>query len=132
MTSYRIPSHVTHQTIDGEVIAINFDTGAYHSMRGSAAIVWNALVQAASIEEIAGCFAAPPGETAAALAAFVEKLVATNLLETVAETGAISGARLSSGSVPWSEPSIESFSDLERDLLMDPIHDVGDGAWPKR
>lgn len=39
MKRYCLPAHVTFQSIDGEVIAINFDRGTYHSMRGAAVVV---------------------------------------------------------------------------------------------
>ena len=42
--SYRINEPtIIHELIDGEVLAINNDSGAYYSIRGSGADVWQAL-----------------------------------------------------------------------------------------
>ena len=43
---------VCHEVIDGEVVVVDFDSGDYYSMVGSAALIWGALANGASIEQV--------------------------------------------------------------------------------
>ena len=47
---YRINSPpVIHQTLDGEVIVVNLDTGTYYSLVGTGAAIWDAVERGASV-----------------------------------------------------------------------------------
>lgn len=129
MPAFRIPSHVTHQTIDGEVIAIHFNTGHYFSMRGSAAAIWQQVAAGQPVERIAKIFPDAPPDAPEQIAAFVAQLGEADLLEEAPASTA--GADAPAFEVPvWNPPVLESFSDLSQLLLADPIHDVEE-AWPK-
>lgn len=43
-------ARIAHQTVDGEVIAIDFVNGAYYSMRDTAAEIWLLLVAAVPLD----------------------------------------------------------------------------------
>src|SRR5680860_793773 len=43
---------VVHETIDGEVVAINLETGAYYSLRDSAAAIWAGVERAAPVDKV--------------------------------------------------------------------------------
>ncbi len=128
--AYRISPHVSHQTIDGEVIAINFDDGVYHSLRGSAAAVWAGLESGASSAAMARAFAGPAGDVVPAIDAFVEKLREARLIEPGTAAPPAGEYSPAAGAIAWSVPELETFTDLSQLLLADPIHDVGAESWP--
>jgi hypothetical protein len=130
------PQRVVHETIDGEVILIQLETGNYYSLGGSGAEVWALLQQGRSREEIAerllSSFDAPPGQVEDAVERLTSKLVEEGLLE---RNGDAPGAPMESNGevherVQFVEPALEKYSDMQDFLLVDPIHEVGDAGWP--
>lgn len=129
MASYRIASaDITQQFLDGEVVAINFQSGDYYNLRGAAAPAFAALVAGLPDTRLAELFAESPPDAAAVLQALVESWVKVGLL--VADPAV--PATEPPPPVPWSAPVSEVFADMQQLLLADPIHDVGDGAWPRQ
>ena len=119
MADYRIRTpQVVHETVDGEVVAIDFDTGSYYSLRGPAEAVWSALGD--SLQPLVVVAAGAAGEPAL-VAAFLDQLVEEGLVERDGppadgtETG---------------ELAFEKFSDMEELILLDPVHDVSEAGWP--
>src|SRR4051794_16078330 len=47
------PTKVVHETVEGEVVLIQLDTGNYYSLRGSGADIWSLLQRAGAPERIA-------------------------------------------------------------------------------
>lgn len=119
MAEYRIRTpQVVHETVDDEVVAIDFDTGRYYSLRGPAAEVWTAL---GDDSRPAADVATNPTGGPAAVAAFLDQLVEEGLIE---RTGPPSEA---------SDPGplvFERYSDMEELILLDPVHDVSEAGWP--
>jgi hypothetical protein len=113
ISGIQIPSHVAGETVDGETIVINLLTGAYHSLQGETARVWEALSSRElvhhdpSIEQI------------------ISNLRAAGIIELTEER---------SLTPPSDDPSahgLTSYSDMAQLLLADPIHEVDDRGWPK-
>ena len=75
---------VVHDTLDGEVLAIRNDTGAYYSMVGSAADVWACVlagVPVAAIGEVlASRYEVDEAVAAVAVEGFVQQLVEQQLV----------------------------------------------------
>lgn len=119
MAEYRIRTpQVVHETVDDEVVAIDFDTGRYYSLRGPAAAVWTAL---GDDSRAADDVATNPYGGPAAVAAFLDQLVDEGLIE---RTGPSSEA---------TDPGplvFERYSDMEELILLDPVHDVSEAGWP--
>ena len=44
--------NVVHETIDGETVVINLDTGNYYSLQRTGAEIWDLIVRGATIEQI--------------------------------------------------------------------------------
>ena len=67
---------VTHETLDGEVVIINLDTGSYYSTNSAGATIWNLIDAGASIgqivEAIANNYVGDPREIATGVSALVE------------------------------------------------------------
>jgi hypothetical protein len=129
---YRINEpDVTAETFDDEVIAINLANGRYHSLRGSGAWLWHALAAGLGMRDaidrlltLEGC----PADAADQAAAFVERIAAEALI--VADPERAAGPP-PAGPVSFLVPQLETFTDMENVLAIDPIHEVDvQGGWP--
>jgi hypothetical protein len=137
-TSFRIRENgVTHENIDGEVIAVDLTTGCYFSLTGVAAEVWTMLSTPAPVDGIAAALRARypdcPADAERHVAAFLADLERRGLVSRTAET-AISPRPAPAAEAtppgPYAPPGIEAFEDLKDLLELDPIHDVGEDGWP--
>ena len=125
-------ARVAHQIVDGEVIAINFVTGAYFSMRSTAAEIWQLLAGGADDQAIIAAYQGVVGADAAAVergvSEFRDALVAAELLEPVATNAAASAGPVSVGA--FESPVLEKFEDMADLIMLDPVHDVSEVGWP--
>ena len=124
---------IIDETIDGEVVAINLDSGVYYSLRDVAAAIWAGVCARASVSEIAAALEARVGPFEGgedAVAHFVTELVQAGLARPSAETGADEWTVDGLGD-QFATPVLETFNDLEDLLLLDPIHDVDAEGWPR-
>ncbi|HEY4929189.1 MAG TPA: PqqD family protein [Acidimicrobiales bacterium] len=79
---------ISWREVDGEVIALDVESGEYLSLNGSGRILWMALVEPVSIEELGKLLTEQFGVSAdiasADASAFVSDLVERSLLDEVA------------------------------------------------
>jgi hypothetical protein len=130
---------VVSDTIDGEAVMINLDTGAYYSMNETGSQIWGCIRGRGSLESLIDGFAAgrpaEAGPIAEAVRAFIENLKQENLIR---PRSGNAGAATSQGAAPdaaqpaapFVAPLLEKYRDLEDLLLADPIHDVSEAGWP--
>jgi len=128
---------ISAEAFDEEIMAINLSSGHYHSVREAGFHVWNLLMRGCSVEETAGALSkAYPfeGEVAAAdTRTFVGELEAAGLIVPTAEP---TGARTAPIEAPkvggqYRRPVLESYTDMQELLLIDPIHEVDVlTGWP--
>ncbi len=124
---------VSHDLLNGEVIAIHLGTGVYYSLRGTAAAIWQMLATPASAsaiaEALAAAFVVDRVAAEAAAAGFLQQLRDEDL---VVEDASMNALVMPSPAErqPFAAPAIERFADLQDLLLLDPIHDVGTQGWP--
>jgi len=128
MAEYAIRApHVVHETLDGEVIAIDFDSGRYYSLRGPAEAVWSALAagEAQTAEAVAAVVRRRhPGDgEPGPVATFLDLLVEEDLLVRRGPPAGTPGAAL--GALAF-----ERYADMEELILLDPVHDVSEAGWP--
>jgi hypothetical protein len=121
-----------HDTVSGEAIVLNIETGTYYSLAGSAAEIWNLIGAKLSLAQISALI---EHHYSAALTARedVEAFIATLLAEgLVFEDGDASGAPPEAfvGGSDWRKPELAVFDDLQDLLTIDPIHDVDESGWP--
>jgi hypothetical protein len=129
---------VVGSVVDGEVVAINLDTGSYYNIAGAGTDVWTAVEGTASAEEVtarlAHRYAAPVDEIAAAVTRFMEELFGEGLIRPAEADGPrpepTAGDLPSNGQTAFSPPVLEKFTDMEDLLLLDPVHDVTERGWP--
>jgi hypothetical protein len=132
-TYYRINEpDVTAETFEDEVIVINLANGRYHSLRGTGAWLWQALSaglgRSEAIDRLIGASAADP-DAAGQAAVFIDQLAAEELLVAAPEWAGGEPALLASPGA-FLAPLIETFTDMENLLAIDPIHEVDVQGWP--
>ncbi len=128
---FRIPDVVIHQTIDGEAVVINLDNGRYYALNPCGSLVWNALAGGHSTAAVARAFAPLSGADGASIERFVDALVEQGLIQDSAAPAGSPATPLTS-STPFSEPRMEIYTDMERLLPLDPLHEVDERGWPHR
>jgi hypothetical protein len=126
---------VVSETIEGEAIVINLETGCYYSLAGIAGEWWDFLLESGRCDQarswLASRYDAPPDALVAAWDEFVGKLVDEQLIREVPP-------QVEAGELPppggmkqtFAAPLIHKFEDMKEMLLLDPIHDVAAGGWP--
>lgn len=129
MPHYQLASaDITHQLLDGEVVAIDFLKGNYYNLRGAAGHAFDALVQGMPSERLSTLFTSAPADASARLEQLIASCVEAGLLVLRADTPTLVE---SLPAMPWEEPTFEVYTDMQQLLLADPIHDVGEGTWPQ-
>lgn len=127
---------VIHQTLDGEVIVINLDTGTYYSINGPGAEIWAAVERGSSleetVEEAVHRYDAGRPVVEPAVKRFVEELLAEQLLVAAGEDAAAPPPANGNGAppVPFAEPFLNRYTDMQELLMLDPIHEVDEQGWP--
>lgn len=131
----RVNEWVTHERLDGEVIAINLETGVYFALGGVAADAWSLMAAGAHLAPAIEAIAERYGVETEIVRADVTRLFAefeTTGLARVADDAPTSGSELPApgGPLVYAPPVMERFDDLENLLLLDPIHEVDEAGWP--
>jgi len=137
-TRFRIDAeNVVHETVDGEVIAIDLGNGSYYSLAGSAPAIWDLLARGATESEICDAlgvkFEADAATIRGEVSTLVEKLGENGLVvstedaagESVAEDGG-DGSK-----APFEPARLERYTDMKDYFLLDPIHEVDTAGWPR-
>lgn len=120
------------EEFDGEIVAINLDTGIYFSMKTPASWIFLDLCAGHSEESILNIFSADK-DLYLAVDAFIREVVSAGLLRV---KGSISEPNddpfLATISMALMTPPIlETFGDMQSLLLLDPVHDVDEATgWP--
>ncbi len=130
---------VISETIDGEAIIINLDTGAYYSLRETGAAIWQLIEQGAASQtisdELVRRYEGTPTTIVAGLQSLLAQLVQDQLIVPLDDESAVpqsSGTALPAnhGKPRFTPPVLEKYTDMADLLLLDPIHDVSEQGWP--
>ena len=130
---YRVNSaDVVHETIEGEVIAIDLARGSYYNLAGSGVTIWSQLAEGASASSIAAGFeGAEADEVEREVAALIDRLAAESLIVEQPDR-ACNGTTPTPKPVPFEAPRFEKYDDMQDYFLLDPIHEVDASGWPNR
>ncbi len=127
-------------------MAINLANGHYHSLRETARDAFVLFAAGVAVPDVVAALAAigpSDDEVAADVGRFVTDLVAAGLVaDADAKTGdATDGdtpvgdgpdvSTLFDGTRAYGAPMLETYTDLEDLMLLDPVHDVDDKGWPR-
>ena len=130
---------VTHETIDGEAVIINLDSGNYYSLVEVGSFVWDLVGKGASASEVQSLVLQAYQGDATDIDRGVQELLVQlqqeNLIVPVDGAEALDPQLLSSNNSQekpsFNPPLLHKYSDMQELLLLDPIHDVDDAGWPK-
>jgi hypothetical protein len=140
---YRINSpKVIHETIDGETVIVNLDSGNYYSLDKVGADIWECIVKNVPmhgiIETIASQYTAEREQIEKAMYQFVDEMQQENLIVMNESHGYVSEAHVDPGGETeqikersiFATPVLHKYSDMQDLLLLDPIHEVDETGWP--
>lgn len=127
---------VIYEIIDGELILVHMERGTYYSTDEVGAVLWG-LIEAGHTagemcDAIQAQYGAGPEEIAAAISAFLARLMEEDLIRAEASTSAPASPRRESrqGNRPFLAPVLHAYRDMQDMLSLDPIHDVEAAGWP--
>lgn len=127
---------VTSETIDGEVVVINLDNGNYYSIEGIGADVWTLAENGTSVDEIARVLAQryTGSHIAEGVHAFLQQVLNEHLLVEAPERQPAADVDTLlapvAGEKPFEAPVLNTYTDMQDLLLLDPIHEVDEQGWP--
>ena len=120
------------EEFDGEIVAINLDSGIYFSMKEPASWIFSDLCRGHSSEKIADIFSSNR-HLHLAVDAFILELATAGLIRK-SEVACMTNEAPFLASIAienLSHPVLESFGDMQSLLLLDPVHDVdAELGWP--
>jgi len=124
------------EDIDGEVVIMNLATGHYFSTQETGRLIWLWIAQrdgtALILRRLAARFEAPADVLAAALEAFITRLLAFQLIVEGAPDSA--QAEIAVVAAPerlaFAPPELAVYTDMQDMLLLDPMDDVDEVGWP--
>ena len=132
---------VTHETIDGEAVIINLDSGNYYSLVDVGSFIWGHIETGASAGELQNLvlqsYQGSSSDVDRGVQELLVQLQQENLIVPV--DGAEAQTQLNQEphsnnnhqKPSFNPPLLNKYSDMQELLLLDPIHDVDDAGWPK-
>lgn len=129
---------VVQETIEGEVVIVNMNNGAYYSTQNLGTVIWQRVLDGHStaeiIAEIASHYPAEALETITRDVAYTIDSFEKEGLILPDDTSTASQGEASSAPV-WPEayqmPEITKYVDMQNILLLDPIHEIDtQSGWP--
>lgn len=138
---YRVAGpKVIHEAFDDEVIVGNLERGHYHSLEGTAADIWagclRGLSRDALVDHLAARYTGDRSVIEAETLRFLGQLQAEGLLAVCPDGNGDpavpppAGTTPDTTGAPFQPPVLNTYTDMEELLLLDPIHDVDASGWP--
>jgi hypothetical protein len=132
---FRIGPGIVHETVDGEVVAIDLDSGSYYSLAGSGPLIWGLLAEGAGEAELCDALEASFGDVetiAGDVPAFLGQLREHGLIVASDEEGNGAAPTVSvEDDAAYEAPRFERYTDMKDYFLLDPIHEVDTAGWPR-
>ena len=118
-------AEIAAEVLDGEAILINLATGAYYSMDKAGALLWRAIEQHCSLEEIAGrltdSYAVSLEDARSDVARIAGQLLEEKLVTISAAAESRGEAFVSPAQrSPYESPALSAYTDLRNLLALDP------------
>ena len=131
--------NVINETMDGESVIINLNTGFYYSLDQVGAEIWEAIQHQSTVGDIIANlmnrYSGQNGDVTDAVSELTDELVKEGLVVQVPE-GEPNTTPMTPSSSPASQksnfvkPKLQKFGDMKDLLLLDPIHEVDEEGWP--
>jgi hypothetical protein len=118
-----------------EVVLVNLESGVYYSLKYSAAQIWIRLINQYSPTEVFAdliqIYQVDENDLISDINLFFTQLLEDKIIKIASETEKKSIEFNSKGIlVTYTSPVLETFSDMQEILLLDPVHDVDKAGWP--
>ncbi len=135
-------SRVSHETINGETLIINLESGNYYSLLGTGAEIWSFVERGASVgaivDAIGRLYGGDRAEIEQAVGRFVAELQSEGLIgydESIApgptaEPDLVNQRTGNGERHAFEAPVLNKYTDIQDLLLLDPIHEVDETGWP--
>lgn len=120
------------QEFEGEVIALNLNSGTYYSLRDLGAVLWRDLAAGHSVESLAVALAGALGG-AQPVVDLATNLQAQGLLRPAANGAAPAETPLTAAALANGTASLtfEAYEDMQSLFQLDPVHEVDETrGWP--
>ena len=129
---------VIHETIDGEVVIVNLETGNYYSLADTGQRIWAAVERAASLDdivlEIRASHDGMDHDVEGTVSSFLEELEREGLIAALPETESSTAGTVTAVVGPretFKVPVLQKFQDMQELILLDPVHEIQeDLGWP--
>jgi len=126
MRAYRIKQpQVISETIDGETIIINLESGHYFSLNKTGGEIWESIREGKAMENTGH-----PSVQQFLDHLEREGLVASENSESDAAQTFPEDPNTASAILTFEKPLLQKYEDMQDLLLLDPIHDVDETGWP--
>jgi len=132
--------NVVHETIDGETILLDLNSGNYFSLDGTGAKIWEFITKKSTWRNVIEILSSEnpniKNTIESSLSAFVQELINENLLVESADdippadTSELE-TQLKATAKDFVAPKVNKYSDMQDLLLLDPIHEVDEKGWPE-
>lgn len=138
----RINPDLVHETIEGETVVVNLESGSYYSLVGVGSVIWTELEAGRTVDEIITLltreYDASHQEIETAIREFLESLVQEEIVSFEVHAEGSSAIEPASAHSPESvsiqhkfqAPRLQKFTDMQELLLLDPVHDADESGWP--
>ena len=131
---------VVHETIDGETLFVQLETGNYYSLRGTGVEIWSLLEAGHStaeiVDQLTRRYDAAPEVVEAATRSLAQELVQEQLLVPFKLNNGEQAPRyelsLGDPDPTLSLSPLEKFTDMQGFLLLDPVDETDPTGWPHR
>ncbi len=133
---------MVHETLDGETVIINLETGTYFSLQGSGAEIWELISRGLTLETLVEEILRRHDEVSresveTSLTHLITELLNEGLITRTdpSSNGHVtddSASGLFTGNYPqtFEPPALVKYTDMQDLLLLDPIHEVDETGWP--
>lgn len=124
---------VVHETLDGETIIIDTQTGLYYTVDGHASAIWNALADGIADKQVISTYEELAPELAGQVSGFVADLVNASLLRLSDEAASPRPFALPPLGSNTAAILLKRHADMQELIELDPIHEVDPAeGWPAR
>lgn len=131
---------IVFDVLEGQVVVVNLDSGAYYILESTAATLWQLLAAGQRVPDIVQTLSHHHGAAAAVVDQAVDEFVAQLTAEAmlVPATGAeppapaFDARQLGEAGGPFTAPVMFRYTDMQALIQMDPIREYDETGWPKR
>lgn len=130
---------VVAEVIDGELVAIQLETGCYYHANATGGAIWSCLEQGMTVDEMQDFaqnrYSIEEGIAKKDVDLFITQLLDQQLIRV--QDGLSSSIEQDKKTVPeksaaYEIPILKKHDDMKELLLLDPIHDIGENAFPMK